>query len=181
MANNLAGTSRLAEKDKKAAQLRQELPEESDDILTEDQRMDITMAIANEVINREAEFQLNAAREHAERGEVLTEKVIDPHEGRLATVITFWEPLTPSRCDYPKCSFDAAKAIGFAKGWDSINEAMYVGKTSVRDFALEKLAQHKAIKHMIGAPSHIRTAEEAREARSKVPVPTTFIENPRLI
>lgn len=145
------------------------------------EQVDLSLAIANELLEKQSQNALEEAKNHKERGEILTEVVIDPHEGRLATIISYWETLTPSRCDYPRCSFDAAKAIGFKDGWDSIDELMYVGKTNVRDFAIEKLAQHKAIKHSIEAPKHIRTAEEARAARGKIPAPDTFIENPRLI
>lgn len=127
---------------------------------------------------------------HADRGEIHIKKVIDPHEGRLASVTSFWTTLTPSMCGENAnhgygggCGWDAAKEIGFKNGWDSIPEDMVLpwnGKAA-RQHAQEVLAQHRAIAHpTAGTVGHIRTPEQARAAHANRPVPDTFIENPRL-
>jgi hypothetical protein len=124
---------------------------------------------------------------HAERGEVYIAKVIDPHERKLATVVGSWEPITPSLCIEAAshgygggCGWDAAKEVGFKSGWDSIPEDMRFGTQSMREFVLEKLAQHKSIKHVTSGPTHIRTPERAKAERAKRPLPEGFVENPRL-
>lgn len=124
-----------------------------------------------------------AAAEHLERGEILVERVIDPHEGRLATVLAFWKPLTPSLCQEPRCGYDAAEAVGFKEGWDSIPEDMPFDKTqNMREFVLQILARHKSIRHPSSAPKHIRTAQEAEAARKapRYQRPEGFITNPNV-
>lgn len=119
---------------------------------------------------------------HAERGEKWVRRVIDPHEGRLATVTGSWEPITPSLCLEPDCSYDAAKELGFKNGYDAIPEDLVLpwnGKTA-RVHAEEVLRQHLAIKHPTGGPAHIRTPEQARAARANRPLPEGFVTNPRL-
>src|SRR5215510_8877697 len=72
--------------------------------------------------------EAKAAREvtisHTDRGQIHRSKVIDPQEGRLATVTPIgWVTLTPSMCQAdPRCSFDGAEATGWANGYDSIPE-----------------------------------------------------------
>lgn len=124
-----------------------------------------------------------AAAEHLDRGEILIEKVIDPHEGRLATVLSYWTPLTPSLCTERKCGYDAAVAVGFTEGWDVIPEDMpFDQNQTMREFVESILARHQSIKHPSAAPKHIRTAAEARAIRAKVshPLPGQFITNPHI-
>lgn len=125
--------------------------------------------------------------QHHERGEAHVTRVIDPHEGRLASVTSSWVPITPSMCTESAlhgrggaCGWDAAKELGFSAGWDSIPEDLRYGDVLMRDYALEKLRQHKSIRHVTSGPAHIRTPEQARAARANRPLPETFIENPRL-
>lgn len=155
----------------------------------EEQRR-IAALIADRERAKLAEEAAAAKSYHAERGEIHIKKVIDAHEGRLATVTSFWTTITPSMCAENAthgygggCGWDAAKARGFKNGWDSIPEDMVLpwnGKTARQDVE-ELLAQHKAIEHPTsGGVSHIRTPEQARAAHANRPVPETFVENPRL-
>lgn len=134
------------------------------------------------------EQEAKAAREvkvgHLDRGQIHRSKVIDPQEGRLATVTPIgWVTLTPSMCQAdPKCSFDGAEAIGWKDGYDAIPEDLVLpwnGKTA-RGFAEETLARHIAVKHSTTGPAHVRTPEQVKIARDERLLPETFIENPRL-
>lgn len=149
----------------------------------EEQRR-IARLIAEREMAKLAEDANALKQQRVERGEIWVSKVIDPHEGRLATVTGSWQPLTPSLCREPNCGYDAAKETGFKDGWDSIPEDMVLpwnGRTA-REHVEVTLAQHSAIAHPTGgAPSHIRTPEQARAARANRPLPETFIENPRLV
>jgi hypothetical protein len=152
--------------------------------LSADEQARIAQQVARLEMQRMAAEAEEAAALHVQRGEILIEKVIDPHAGRLATVHSYWAPLTPSMCTHPKCGWDAAAAVGFKLGWDSIPEDMGFDKThTMREFVLEKLEQHKSIKHpMSGAPTHIRTAEQMKEraANRQYAIPEGFVSNPRL-
>ena len=132
--------------------------------------------------------EAKAAREvkisHIDRGQIHRSKVIDPQEGRLATVTPIgWVTLTPSMCQAdPRCSFDAAEAIGWKDGYDSIPEDLVLpwnGKTA-RAFAEETLARHLSLRHSTTGPAHIRTPEQVKVARDERLLPDTFVENPRL-
>ena len=134
------------------------------------------------------EQEAKAAREvkisHIDRGQIHRSKVIDPQEGRLATVTPIgWVTLTPSMCQAdPRCSFDGAEATGWANGYDSIPEDLILpwnGKTA-RWHAENTLARHIAVKHSTTGPAHVRTPEQVKVARDERLLPETFIENPRL-
>lgn len=154
-----------------------------EEILTPDEEQRrIAMLIADREQQRLAEEARAANLERVERGQKLVRRVIDPHEGRLATVTSSWEPLTPSMCLDADCSYDAAKERGFVNGYDSIPEDMVLpwnGKTARQD-AEDLLAQHTAIAHSTAGPAHIRTPEQVRALRAQRPVPETFVTNPRL-
>src|SRR5262245_39332723 len=132
--------------------------------------------------------EAKAAREvtisHTDRGQIHRSKVIDPQEGRLATVTPIgWVQLTPSMCTVdPRCSFDGAEATGWPNGYDSIPEDLVLpwnGKTA-RWHAENTLARHIAVKHSTTGPAHVRTPEQVKVARDERLLPETFIENPRL-
>lgn len=124
---------------------------------------------------------------HLERGEVFIARAIDPHVGRLMSITSSWEPITPSLCtEMGKygggCGYDAAVKCGFKGGWDSIHPSAIMPKTGkpARDHVLEILRQHKAVAHPAAGPAHIRTREQAKAARAERALPETFVENPRL-
>jgi hypothetical protein len=153
-----------------------------------DEQKRVAALIANREMAKLAQEANETKSGHFERGEMWVSRVIDPHEGKLATITGSWEPITESMCVEagPRgggCGWDAAKAVGFKDGWDSIPEDLVLpwnGKT-MRAHVLEKLAQHKAIEHpTAGTPGHIRSREQAIAARANRQVPETFIENPRL-
>jgi len=116
--------------------------------------------------------------------QILVHRVIDPHEPvRLQTVIHQWVNITPSICCEPDCGYDAAKAHGFVNGWDAIPPVMqYDSKRTVRQFVLETLGKHKAIRHQTVEPKHIRTAVQAKKAKEQRQhqIPGGFITNPNL-
>lgn len=125
---------------------------------------------------------------HLERGEVFISRAIDPHVGRLMSITSSWEPVTPSLCtEMGKygggCGWDAAVKCGFKGGWDSIRESMVMPKSGkpAREHVLEVLRQHKAVAHPSAGPAHIRTREQAVAARAERALPETFIENPVLV
>lgn len=156
-------------------------------VLSEEEQSLIAQQIAHEEMKRLAQEEMAAASARAERGEVHRMKTIDAHEGKLATVTSLgWAPMTPSMCTAdPNCCFDAAEALGFKGGWESIPITMLSPinhQQLMRDFAVEKLELHKALRHASAGPSHVRTAEQAKAARraSQHPLPEGFIINPRL-
>lgn len=168
----------------------QRVQEEAGELTPQEEQRRIAALIADRERAELAKEAAAAKAYHAERGEIHIKKVIDPHEGRLASVTSSWMALTPSMCSENAthgygggCGWDAAKEIGFKNGFDSIPEDMTLpwnGKTA-RQHALEVLAQHKAIAHPTsGSVGHIRTPEQAREVRANRPLPETFVENPRL-
>ena len=143
--------------------------------------------IANEEMKKLAAIAEATRGSRFERGEMCIFRVIDPHEGKLATITSSWEPITESMCTEAGdrgggCGWDAAKAVGFKDGWDSIPEDMMLSwkGVSARAHVLEKLAQHKAVAHPTAGPKHIRTPDQAIAARANRPLPETFVENPRL-
>ncbi len=155
---------------------------EAVELTPQEEQQRIATLIAEREMARLAAEANDAKTIHAERGEKWIERVIDPHEGRLATITGSWEPLTPSLCQEPRCPYDAAKEMGFKDGYDSIPEDLVLpwnGKTA-RQHAEAVLAQHVAIKHPTGAATHIRTPEQTRAARANRPLPEGFISNPRL-
>lgn len=153
-----------------------------------DEKQRIAALIANREMSQLAQEMGEVKAEHFRRGEMWVSRVIDPHEGKLATVTGSWEPITESMCTEagPRgggCGWDAAKEVGFKDGWDSIPEDMVLPwrNQTMREFVLEKLAQHKALAHpTAGTPSHIRSRDQAIAARANRPIPETFVENPRL-
>lgn len=152
-------------------------------LLTEEEQLALSRQRQRLEMDRAAEAAEEAAALHLERGEILVEKVIDPHEGRLATVSAYWKPVTPSLCLEPKCGYDAAEAVGFAEGWDSIPEDMPFDQTqSMREFVATILERHKSIRHPSSAPKHIRTAEQAMAARraQRYARPEGFVTNPKI-
>lgn len=155
--------------------------------ITLDEQEQVAAQIERLEMARLAEAAEEAKAEHALRGEVYIARVIDPHERKLATVVGSWEPITPSLCTESAthgyggaCGFDAAKACGFKRGWDDITEDMKFGGQPMRDFVLEKLQQHKSIKHVTSGPTHIRNPEQMKQVRANRPLPEGFIANPRL-
>lgn len=151
--------------------------------LSEEEGAQLARHQAKLEMDRLAKEAEEAASEHLERGEILVERVIDPHEGRLATVLSYWRPLTPSLCPEARCGYDAAEAVGFREGWDSIPEDMpFDQKQSMREFVVTILERHKSIRHPASAPKHIRTAEEAAAARRapRHPRPEGFVTNPNV-
>lgn len=166
-----------------------EIKELGQDVVPVDEQQRIGALIANREVARLAQEMSAAKDTHFERGEMWVSRVIDPHEGKLATITGSWEPITESMCTEtgPRgggCGWDAAKEVGFKDGWDSIPEDLVLpwnGKAA-RAHVLEKLAQHKAIAHpTAGTPQHIRTRNQAIAARANRPLPETFVENPRLV
>lgn len=148
---------------------------------------DVAALALSDERKRLADAAENEKRQHAERGEVFIARAIDPHAGRLMSITSSWEPITPSLCtEMGKygggCGWDAAKACGFKGGWDSIREGVVIPKTGkpAREHVLEQLRQHKAVAHPASGPAHIRTREQATAARAERALPEGFIENPRL-
>lgn len=152
--------------------------------------MDEQKRLAAQIVQDERAKLAQEAQEakaaHAERGEVFIARAIDPQAGRLMSITSSWEPVTPSLCTEQGqygggCGWDAAKARGFKNGWDSIPENMVFDGKPVREIVLKDLEHHKALKHVTsGGVAHVRTPEQMRKAREQRPVPDTFIENPRL-
>lgn len=147
---------------------------------------DEAAAVGRQIADLETARMAKAAREETARrtsaGQINRLKCIDPHVGMLATYTpTGWMALTPSMCTLnEKCCFDGAEAIGFKQGWDSIPEDLKWRNGTMREYALQQLADHKALRHATGGISHVRTAEEAVAARAERTIPEGFIENPRL-
>src|SRR5262245_66171058 len=115
-------------------------------------------------------LEAKAAREvtvsHTDRGQIHRSKVIDPQEGRLATVTPIgWVTLTPSMCQAdPRCSFDGAEATGWPNGYDSIPEDLILpwnGQTA-RWHAENTLARHLARKQSTTGPAHDRPPEPVK-------------------
>lgn len=161
-----------------------EAPTDEVEISMEERRK-LAAQIAHAERARLAQEANKARDEHIERGECFIARAIDPHAGRLMTITSSWEPITPSLCTEQGnygggCGWDAAKMHGFTGGWDTIPENMTFNGQLVRDYVLEKLEQHKALRHVTNGPTHVRTPEQIRKAREQRPVPDTFIENPRL-
>lgn len=156
--------------------------EKAVELTPQEEQQRISALLADREAAKLAKEASEAKAIHAERGEIWIEKVIDPHEGRLATVTGSWQPLTPSMCTEPRCGYDAAKERGFTNGYDSIPEDLVYpwNNKPARQDAEELLAQHKAVRHATSGPAHIRTPEQARAARAQRPLPEGFIENPRL-
>lgn len=161
-----------------------EAPDDEVEISMDEQRRLAAQIRQNEIARLAQEAQ-EAKAIHAERGEVFIARAIDPHAGRLMSITSSWEPVTPSLCTEQGqygggCGWDAAKARGFKGGWDSIPENMTFDGKPVREIVLKDLEQHKALRHVTSGPAHIRTPEQIRKAREQRQVPDTFIENPRL-
>lgn len=118
---------------------------------------------------------------------VQVNKVIDPHEGRLATVLKVWVEVTPSLCI--DCGYDAAVAIGYGRpdpltgktGWHRIPETlMFDSNRSVRDFALSTLERHKSIRHPGGKSDRIKTRAEVKAIKNRPQLPEGFVTNPKI-
>jgi hypothetical protein len=133
---------------------------------------------------RTAEMQLNA-RDRTNMVQIT--RVIDPHEGRLATIRKIWVEVTPSLCI--DCGYDAAEAIGFGRphpisgktGWHSIAEDLQfdVNRT-VREFALQTLERHKIIRHAAVRQDKIKTRAEVKNLRKRSALPEGFVTNPKV-
>lgn len=150
----------------------------------EEEQQRMQRLLADHLQQQEAEAARKVKVSHIDRGQIHRSKVIDPQEGRLATVTPIgWVTLTPSMCQAdPRCSFDGAEAAGWVNGYDSIPEDMILpwnGMTA-RGHAENVLARHIALKHSTTGPAHVRTPEQVKVARDERLLPETFIENPRL-
>ncbi len=150
----------------------------------EEEQARMKRIMADYLQEQEAEAARKVKVSHIDRGQIHRSKVIDPQEGRLATVTPIgWVDLTPSMCQAdPRCSFDGAEATGWPNGYDSIPEDLVLpwnGQTA-RWFAENTLARHISVKHSTTGPAHVRTPEQVKVARNERLLPETFIENPRL-
>ena len=150
----------------------------------EEEQARMKRLMADYIQGQEAKAAREVTVTHIDRGQIHRSKVIDPQEGRLATITPIgWVTLTPSMCQAdPRCSFDGAEATGWVNGYDSIPEDLILpwnGKTA-RWHAENTLARHIAVKHSTTGPSHVRTPEQVKVARDERLLPETFIENPRL-
>jgi hypothetical protein len=108
---------------------------------------------------------------------------IDPQSGPLATWIHRWIDVTPSVCTEPNCGYDAAVRIGYTKGWNQIPEGLeFDSKQTMQEFAVETLKRHKAFKHPVATPKHIRTKEQAEKQKFQrvERLPDGFVRNPSL-
>jgi hypothetical protein len=150
----------------------------------EEEQQRMKKLLADHLQEKEAKAAREVKVSHIDRGQIHRSKVIDPQEGRLATVTPIgWVTLTPSMCQAdPRCSFDGAEAIGWPNGYDSIPEDLILpwnGKTA-RWYAENTLERHIVLRHATTGPSHVRTPEQVKVAQNERLLPDTFIENPRL-
>src|SRR5262245_52693625 len=80
----------------------------------EEEQARMKKLMADYVQGQEADAARKVKVTHIDRGQIHRSKVIDPQEGRLATVTPIgWVTLTPSMCHAnPRCSFVGDEALG---------------------------------------------------------------------